>query len=548
MVSFLRKFLPLLTFSFFSIIALILWQTQNAYERELILHHTETSVEQARIRINGMLSARVASLEILADRWVERQPPDFSRQRFLSFARSLFEHYPGFTAIQWIDPSGSIQWCYPSEASPKWEKINPFSDARLRAALDEAGQGKGPVITPAVEFEGGEKGFEVILPLVHEGQLQGYLSGVFLLAKIVESSLPKSLLDDFHVTILEGDQPIFRSGPGSVAPNEGSIHSVRAVGFEDKVWRLHMVPGSRLYSPQRPKNVAILVFGIVLAAALSLLLHLLLHRMQMYRESRDLAIHEVNERKRAEATLRENEQKLESLLSELSSKNAELESFIYTISHDLKTPIVTIDGFIGALREDFGTNLPEDAEKYLKYMSDAARKMEVLINDLLDLSRIGRLVAKKTEVPLGDIVKDALETLQPQIEARGICVDVQANLPLVYGERKRLGQVIYNLLNNAVKYIGRNNPSPRISLGVEEQDGRNVFFVKDNGIGIEERYFQKIFQIFERLPAAKERGEGTGIGLTIVKRIIEHHGGKIWVASEPGKGTTFFFTLKDKDS
>lgn len=108
-----------------------------------------------------------------------------------------------------------------------------------------------------------------------------------------------------------------------------------------------------------------------------------------------------------------------------------------------------------------------------------------------------------------------------------------------------MGQVVDNLLANAVKYIGKDNPSPRIVVGVQEQEGQETFFVRDNGIGIEEKYFDTIFQIFQRLPSAKKLGEGTGIGLTIVKRIVENHRGRVWVTSEPGKGSTFFFTLKE---
>ncbi len=229
-------------------------------------------------------------------------------------------------------------------------------------------------------------------------------------------------------------------------------------------------------------------------------------------------------------------------------KNIELESFVYTVSHDLKTPPVTIEGYIGALREDFSQLLPEATEKYFKYMSDAVHKMETLINDLLNLSRIGRHTVQKSEFSLAVLVTETLQSLQPQIQARGITVEVQPDLPLVYGERERLGQVLDNLLSNAIKYIGIANPAPRIAVGVEEQDGQRVFFVRDNGIGIEEQYFDKIFQIFERLPAAKQAEEGTGMGLTIVKRIIEHHGGRVWLSSTPGRGTTFFFTLKDRDN
>ena len=226
----------------------------------------------------------------------------------------------------------------------------------------------------------------------------------------------------------------------------------------------------------------------------------------------------------------------------------ELDSFVYRVSHDLKSPIVTIEGFVGALKEDFGDVLSEDAKKYLRYISDAARKMELLINDLLALSRLERVTRKKREFPFARLVKDAVKALQPQIKKRGIVVNIQADLPVIYGERGRLGRVVDNLLTNAIKYIGKENPSPRIDVGIEEQDGQKAFFVRDNGIGIEERDVDKIFRGFQRLPSAERIGEGTGVGLTIVKRIIEHHGGNIWLISEPGKGSTFYFTLKDKEA
>ncbi|MDL1959365.1 MAG: ATP-binding protein [Deltaproteobacteria bacterium] len=257
---------------------------------------------------------------------------------------------------------------------------------------------------------------------------------------------------------------------------------------------------------------------------------------------------EAIRRKKAEEALRKNEKRLKALLAELAAKNEELDSIVYRVSHDLKSPIVTIDGFVGALREDFGDVLSEDGEKYLRYISDAARKIELLIKDLLDLSRIDRLTQKKREFPFARLVKDALEALQLQIKARGIVVNIQEDLPVIYGEKRRLARVLDNLLINAIKYIGKENPSPRIDVGVEEQDGQKVFFVRDNGIGIEKKDFDKIFQVFQRLSSAKKQvGEGTGIGLTIVKRIIEHHhGGKIWLVSEPGKGSTFYFTLKKR--
>jgi signal transduction histidine kinase len=276
-------------------------------------------------------------------------------------------------------------------------------------------------------------------------------------------------------------------------------------------------------------------------------MHLFIKRMGMYKTSRDQAILEVNQRKQAQIALRDNEKKLGILLDELTAKNAELESFVYTVSHDLKTPIVTIEGFIGALREDFSEVISSDGEQYLNYISDAAHKMELLINELLNYSRIGRLEEKRTEFSMNLAVQEAMTTLQPQIETAGIVVDVQTDLPLVYADFKRIEQVIYNILSNAVKYIGRNNTNPRIDIGCNEHNGEKIFWVRDNGIGIDHKYFDKIFMIFERLPAAKSAAEGTGIGLAIVKRIIENHGGRIWLTSELNNGSTFYFTLKKKE-
>jgi signal transduction histidine kinase len=145
-------------------------------------------------------------------------------------------------------------------------------------------------------------------------------------------------------------------------------------------------------------------------------------------------------------------------------------------------------------------------------------------------------------------MEKVLKTIQPYIDEMGVTLNVEKGLPLIYGEMERLSQVMENLLYNAVKYIGKKNPAPRIDVGAMEQRDQTVFFVRDNGIGIEKHYYQKIFEIFQRLPSGKKIGGGTGVGLTIVKRIIEHHGGKVWLESELGKGTTFFFTLKYRET
>lgn len=542
------KLVPLAVFLLFSTIAVVLWQHQYKYEQELVMRHMEASAEQIQIRVMGLMNARMAALELLADRWVERHPSDFSQERFLQFAENFYEYYPGFAGINWIDPQGYFRWVFPEKTNgvALVKKADEHPDPRYRAAFEKAKQGLGYAVTACLELYQGGIGFESFWPLIYEGKVQGYLNGVFQVNLIMATCLGKEILEHFIIRIYEGDDLIYTPENQAVInlkPNR--MHTLREILFRGKVWQLDLEPNPTVYSPARSLHFHDLFFGLGVSAILSLLLYLLINQMEMYREARDQALHEVNERKRAEEVLRKNEKKLEALVAEVAAKNVELEAFVYTVSHDLKTPIVTIDGFIGALKEDFGNILPQEGEEYLRYISDAARKMESLINDLLDLSRIGRLSEKKASFPFVELVQDALETLQPQIKARGIVVNVSEDLPVIYGEKKRLGQVVDNLLANAVKYIGKDNPSPRIVVGVQEQEGQETFFVRDNGIGIEEKYFDTIFQIFQRLPSAKKLGEGTGIGLTIVKRIVENHRGRVWVTSEPGKGSTFFFTLNE---
>jgi PAS domain S-box-containing protein len=230
----------------------------------------------------------------------------------------------------------------------------------------------------------------------------------------------------------------------------------------------------------------------------------------------------------------------ELLIQELEQKNAELERFTYTVSHDLKSPLITIKGFAGMLEEDTRKCDPVQLKKDVRRIIDAADTMQHLLNDVLELSRIGRIVSPPERVPLKTIVSEAVELLAGPLAERGVSVRIDPDLPEVDVDKARIREVMVNLIENAVKYMG-NQPNPEIHIGVSRDKGTPVFFVRDNGIGIDPRYLERIFNLFEKLdPAA----QGTGVGLTIVRRIIEVHGGKIRAESEgAGKGTTFRFTL-----
>jgi PAS domain S-box-containing protein len=235
--------------------------------------------------------------------------------------------------------------------------------------------------------------------------------------------------------------------------------------------------------------------------------------------------------------------KIDELLKQLTAKNEELQSFTYTVSHDLRAPLITISGFIGYLEEDARKGNLERVLRDADRIKDAVSKMERLLSELLELSRIGRLMNPPQNVPFGEIVNDALQAVHSRLETKRIEMIVRPELPVVYGDRVRLVEVVQNLVDNAAKFMGEQE-KPSIEIGVENAGGVPVFFVRDNGIGIESAYHERIFGLFNKLDA---RAEGTGIGLALVKRIVEVHGGKIWIESQGhGLGATFFFTLADR--
>ncbi len=234
----------------------------------------------------------------------------------------------------------------------------------------------------------------------------------------------------------------------------------------------------------------------------------------------------------------------EELLTSVEAKNAELVRFVYTVSHDLQTPLITIKGFLGMLEEEALKGNTEQLKDYAARIAGATDKMAQLLRDVLELSRIGRVVSPPEDVPLGELVDEVLELLDGRIAQQNIQVEIADDLPVLCGDRFRLHQVMQNLIENAVKYMG-DQPQPRIEIGNRKDGDELVCFVRDNGAGIEPRYQENIFELFSQLD---QQAEGTGVGLALVQRIIELDGGRMWVESPGlGHGSTFCFTMPPKE-
>jgi signal transduction histidine kinase len=226
---------------------------------------------------------------------------------------------------------------------------------------------------------------------------------------------------------------------------------------------------------------------------------------------------------------------------ELRKMNEELKNFAHIVSHDLKTPIVHIQGFSSVLLENYHEQLEQKYRTCLERITANAHRMEVLISDLLALSRVGRVVSTFKEVPSFEIVKNVTWGLQDRLKENRIELVVPDNLPTIYCDGNRIYQVFENLLVNAIKFM-RETHNHRIEIGCEDKKGFHQFYVRDNGIGIDPKHHREVFERFQRLRQIED-DEGTGLGLAIVERIVNNHGGRVWVESEPGKGSTFYFTI-----
>lgn len=230
---------------------------------------------------------------------------------------------------------------------------------------------------------------------------------------------------------------------------------------------------------------------------------------------------------------------IEELANTFAASKAGMENFVYTVAHDLKTPLVTIQGVAGVLRKDLEEGKKERVEDDLQYIETAITRMDGLLRDTIKFSQIDSLDNLPECISFGELVQDALELTKAEIDARGVEIVMAEDFPVVYVDRRRIVEVLVNLINNSISNMGEQS-HPKIHFGHRVDAGETVFFVKDNGEGIEPSQREKVFGLFYKVD---RNSKGTGAGLAIVKRIIDRHGGRIWIESEEDKGCTICSTL-----
>ncbi len=255
-------------------------------------------------------------------------------------------------------------------------------------------------------------------------------------------------------------------------------------------------------------------------------------RTRQYQNTIDMLQHNIERRKKLEA-------RMKALLRQLELSRRELQSFNYSVSHDLKAPLRIVENYTQVLSEDYGPTLGSEGRGHLQRIGNAVQRMRALIDDLLALSRINRLPVERRRINLSDLVREALEETEQQFNCR-VRKEVEDNVE-VYGDQGLLWAAIKNLADNAVKY-SMERDEVHVSFGHIRAENRTVFYIRDNGVGFSMEQAEKLFQPFKRLHST-ERFSGTGIGLATVQRVVHRHGGEVWAESSPGEGAVFYFTL-----
>ncbi len=513
-----------------------------------------------------------------------------TRQEFRQFAQRILERNPTFQALSWnprvlqrerpayeaagradgfpdygfteagaggLQPAAErseyvvVHYIEPYPGNEAALGFDIASNPSRREAVERARDKGSPVATAGIHLvqETGEQTGVLILMPVYAGgargatlaerqrDLRGYATGVLRVGDALMAALADLPWHGFAVTLVDHS-----------APEEDRVlvelsHDAGQAGAAELSWRFDQDVGGRVWSLRLTPTAGLLAgyrrwyAWLVLACGLGLVS--LLGALLLVQSGRaaELAAFNAQLQEGLERRRRLEGQR-EKLIGELELRNAELERFSYTVSHDLKSPLITIKGYLGLLEKDLAAGRTTEVETEIGRLHGAADRMREMVDDLLDLSRAGHATGPAQVLSLGDVVREAVAHVGGRV-ADGVRIQVASDLPRVEANRGQLLEVLQNLLDNAIKFRGADDPW--VEIGATVQGNRVVCHVRDNGTGIDPAHHGRIFGLFTRLDQTRE---GTGIGLALVRRIVEASGGSVWVESAgKGHGSTFYFTL-----
>ena len=445
---------------------------------------------------------------------------------FPGTADAIFSSLRGVRRVSLLDAdlNAVSSWTGATEDSEESSSVVPDRRA-LKALAEKALDTDDVAVSGALPLPDGDYSFVVVQPVKAPGKEPTRLiAGEFRVWQ-AEQRLLRARPARHYFIFLE-DPSGAKLLQRELLPYDGPERKGTFSVGDDK-WTVHVRPPARAMSGLLVARLVLWGLGLVLIFSFLLFYFLLAEKNAELEENYRILTTQTR------AVQESNHQ--------LVQVNKELDDFTYVVAHDLKEPLRGIEGLTKLLLGEYGKKLDDTVVEYLRFVRNSGGRMRRLVNDLLHLSRIARRRYPCQKVNFNELIQEVLETLAFAVAEKSAKVSVPPDLPMVPCDRVRMSEVFQNLLSNAIKFS--NGRVPEIEIGHEERAEEHLFWVQDNGMGISPEDLERVFQIFQRCHA-ENNSEGTGVGLTVCKRIIERHGGRIWVKSEPGTGSRFCFTLR----
>lgn len=538
---------PILLLVLGVVLSVALWRGFVQERRE----HFEATMAGGRGEARAVgrrIGGQVDALENLAASWARfgRQPAEEWR----SSAELMVRNVPGLQSVAWMDPAYGDVWVAGAEEGLRRVATGQRREGLARAVA-EAGDRPGPtVLGPVVEED--LAFYRVVVPVREGGGFVGHL----VATARVDETLAPVLADPAHrfaVTVLWDGRPIYRVGePASASLDwwQPEVHRVALPG--GAAWEVvHQPTEALVHAILTPLPNVVLVFGLVsslLLAALAREMRQVRRRAQSLEVSYEDLDARMSRKREEERVLRELNEELERRVgartADLDEAVAELESFNYSVSHDLRSPVGAILNLAAILQEDYPEELGPDGAMLLTRIHSSAESAMAMMDGLLQLSRLGRAELDLAPVDVERQVREAFEEMRAASGLRDVVFEVRP-LPVVVADRDMLRVVWGHLFRNALKFSG-GHEKPRVEVFATDEPGETTFSVRDEGVGFDMRFADKLFRVFQRLHSSEDF-EGTGVGLAVVGRIVRRHGGRVWAEAEAGHGATFHFSIPRRD-
>lgn len=513
-------------------LTLFVWQALLRQQQRTIAEATQAASMQVAHELTARLEARIQALERMAARWERQGQPD--QTDWAADVALYLQHYPGSQAIGWVDSTFTLRWVAPVAGNEAALGLPAAAEPRRRLALEKARDQRTVYTTHVLDLVQGGKGVAVYIPLFPRSAFDGVLSAVFRL-QTLGTTLLSDIAPGYGVVLNDRDEELYRRlPPDAVSP--GTIVHTTTMRLPGVTWQVQVWPGSTVLAQhQNLLPYALLVLGLILAGALSLTVFL----VQTARQHAQETMAANQQLDTLNAVL---EQRVRERTMALARAHADLRQVAYVSAHDMQEPVRQIGIYTQQIAKHYHDSLEEDLQEAVDFIVEGTKRMQAQFTDLMHYLEIEEPDDGITSTECETLLQNALDALREPIAASGATI-THDPLPTITANAKHLQLVFQELIDNAVKF--RASTPPQVHVWAERDGVGWRFAVRDNGIGIAPQNMLKLFGLFRRLQRRQDY-PGTGMGLAMCKKIVDRHGGRIWIDSQAGEGTTVYFTMSGK--